>query len=146
MKGKKLSPIYSQYEINTILFYGMMIMFLPLILVFTYIFDIDSLLDINLFILWSVITNFIFTLIGTVILLVRKDHLKRVVKANYRNEFFFLGLISIFGILGVVVFYDYMGGNRDYIANILVVIFAVLLFALIFLGRKFFKFDYMKKK
>jgi len=146
MKGKKITPIYSQYEINTILFYGMMILFLPLVLVFTYIFDVDSYLDINKFILWTVIVNFTISLIGTVVLLLRKDHLKRVVKANYRNEFFFLGLISIFGILGVVVFYDYMGGNRDYIANILVLIFAVLLFTLIFLGRKFFKFDYMKKK
>lgn len=146
MKGKKIPTIYSQFEINTILFYAAVIMFLPLILVITYIFDIDAHLDIDVFILWTIIVNFTITVVGTIILLVRKDHLKREVKANYRVEFIILAALSLFGLLGFVVFYDYLGGNRDYIANILVVLFAILLFALIFLGRKFFKFDYMKKK
>ncbi len=146
MKGTKKSLIYSQYEINTILFFATMILFIPLILVFTYIFDIDQKVDINIFILVTIIVNFILIVFGIVYLLLRKDHLKRVVKPTYRNEFIYLVITSLFGVLGFVVFYDYLGGNRDYIANILVFIGAGLVYIMLLLGRKFFKYDYMKKK
>lgn len=143
-KGKQL--IYSTFEINSILFYGTMIMFIPIILVFTSIFDLDTIVDINQFIFVCVLVNFGFMALGTLVLVLQKDHLKRIVKPTYQKEFIYLVILSIFGVLGFVVFYDYMGGNRDYIANVLVLVFALLVYFLIFLGRKFFKFDYMKKK
>ncbi len=146
MIKKNKPPIYSQYEINAILLYATLIMFMPLILVFTYIFQIEKYLNINTFMLWLIIVNFTLILIGTVILLVRKDRLQRRVKANYRTEFFYLIFISIFGLLGFNVVYDYLGGDRQYIANYLIVILSILFFVLIYLGRKFFKFDFMKKK
>lgn len=146
MIAKERKPIYSMFEIRTILFYATMIMFLPIILVFTYILDIDTLVDINLFVIYILIANGVILIAGTIGLIVRKDHLKRIVKANYQVEFVYLAVITIFGLLGFIVLFDYANGNRDYIANILVVLFVILLYVLIFLGRKFFKFDYMKKK
>jgi len=143
-KGKQL--IYSTFEINSILFYGTMMMFIPIILVFTSIIDLDTIVDINRFILICVFVNFGLMVVGTAVLIIEKDHMKRIVKPTYQKEFIYLVILSIFGVLGFVVFYDYMGGNRDYIANILVFIFAIMVYFLIFLGRKFFKFDYMKKK
>jgi len=92
------------------------------------------------------IVNFILIIVGTIGLIIKKDVLKRRVKPVYRIEFFYLLFLYSFGLLGFVVIYDYMGGNRAYIANILVVLFAGLLFLVIYLGRKFFKFDYMRKK
>lgn len=146
MIPSKRARIYSKFEIDTILFFGTMMMFLPILLVFTFIFDIDQHLDVNRFIFVSLLVNLVVMVSGSVFLLVKKDHLKRQIKPNYQNEYIYLAAISVFGIFGFVVFYDYMGGNRDYIANILVVLVALLVYILMTLGRKFFKFDYMKKK
>jgi hypothetical protein len=143
---KRKTRIYSQYEIKVINFYATMIWLLPIILVVTYVFEIDQKLNINQFIFWLAIANFILTLIGTGVLLFQRDLLKRRVKADYQNEFVYLLFICSFGVLGLVVIYDYMGGNRQYIANVLVVVVAVLIYILLNLNRKFFKYDYMKKK
>ncbi|MBU1145486.1 MAG: hypothetical protein KJ971_06505 [Firmicutes bacterium] len=142
----KKAKIYSLYEISAILFYATMMMVMPIILVITYIFELDQTLNINTFIFWLIIFVFSLTLIGTIVLILKKDYLKRQVKPGYRSEYYYLVVISTFGLLGFIVFYDYLGGNRDYIANILVVLFAIIVFILIVLGRKFFNFDYMKKK
>lgn len=138
--------IYSQFDIDVIIFYTNMVLFMPLILVFTYLFEIDKMLNINTFMFWLVIINFILMIGGTIYLAFNKDRLKRRVKATYRIEFFYMIFLYVFGLLGFVVIYDYMGGDRAYIANILVVLFAILLYLSIYLGRKFFKFDYIEKK
>lgn len=146
MNLKNKTLIYSQFEINVILFYATMIMMLPCILVITYAMGLDQRLNLDTFILGLVIAVFAVIVIGTVTLLFRKDHLKRQVKATYRNEYLYLIFLTAFGVLGFCVLYDYAGGDRAYIANILVVLCSGLIYALLRLGRKFFKFDYMKKK
>ena len=138
--------IYAQYEIDIIVFYATMIFFLPIILVFTYLFEIDKVLNINLFMFWTLIANSIVTVLGTIYLIIKKDYLKRKVKATYRIEFFYLLFIVVFGLLGFIVIYDYLGGDRAYIANILVLLFAILVFSIFYLGKRYFKFDYIKKK
>ncbi|HPJ23982.1 MAG TPA: hypothetical protein PK113_03635 [Bacillota bacterium] len=146
MIKKNRPTIYSQFEIDALLFYMTMLLFMPVVLVFTYLFQVDEILNVNTFMFWLLIVNFILIIVGTIGLIIKKDVLKRRVKPVYRIEFFYLLFLYSFGLLGFVVIYDYMGGNRAYIANILVVLFAGLLFLVIYLGRKFFKFDYMRKK
>lgn len=146
MDARKKSRIYSQYEINAISFFASMIWLLPIVLVITYVFEVDRLLNINDFIFWLAISNLIITILGTLVLLLRKDHLKHKVKADYRNEFIYLLFMCSFGILGFVVFYDYMGFDRQYIANVLVILATIIIYVLLQLGRKFYKFDYLKKK
>ncbi len=143
-KGAK-GRIYSLYEIAVILFYASVIAFIPFVLVVTYIFDLDQSINIDSFILWLIGIDAGAMAVGTAVLLFKKDALRRRVKPSYRSEFIYLMFISAFAVLGFVVFYDYLGGNRAYIANILVVIAAGLVYILIHLGRRFFKFDYMKK-
>lgn len=144
---KKDKPkIYSQFEISVIVFYASMIFFTPIILAFTYLFEVDKYLNINLFMLWTLISNFIIMTLGSLYLGLKRDNLKRKVKAVYRIEFFFLLFLFVFGLLGFVVVYDYLGGDRVYIANILVVLFSILVYLVIYLGRRYFKFDYIKKK
>lgn len=145
ISGKK-GKIHSEFEIRMILFYATMVLLVPNILVITYIFDIDQHVDILEFIFWALMSTLAVTVIGTGILFLRRDFLKRRVKPSYRNEFIYLLFISAFGMLGTAVLYDYLGGNRQYIANILIVIFALMLYMLIMLGRKYFRFDYMGKK
>ncbi|MFP4478118.1 MAG: hypothetical protein ACLFPM_01635 [Candidatus Izemoplasmatales bacterium] len=123
-----------------------MICFLPLVLVFSFTFDVDKIIDPTLYIFIILGINGLTTIVGTVILFIKKDKLKRDVKAHYRGEFIYLIFVSAFAILGFVVLFDYLGGNRDYIANILVFISALTLISLGYLGRKYFKFDYIKRK
>jgi hypothetical protein len=146
MTLKTKNKIYSQFEIAVINFYATTIWLLPMILVFTYAFELDRKLNIDRFILWLLGAVFLVTVVGTVWLLIRKDQLKRRVKPGYRNEFLYLIFITAFGVLGFCVLYDYAGGDRAYIANILVFLCAGLVYLLLILGRKFFKYDYLKKK
>jgi lysylphosphatidylglycerol synthetase-like protein (DUF2156 family) len=123
-----------------------MIGFLPIVLVFTYLFDLHLIyepLDIIYFVL-SI--NLFMTIIGTVLILMKRRTLRRRVKTHYRVEFLYLLFISGFSILGSVVIFDYLGGNRDYIANILVVLSALVFALLVFLGRKYFNLDYITRK
>lgn len=146
MIKKNRPKISTQFEINVIIFYANMVLFLPLILVFTYLFEIDKLLNINDFMFWTLIINFIALLTGTIILAFNRDKLRRKVKVTYRNEFYYLIFLFVFSLLGFVVIYDNMGGNRAYIANILVVLFAGLLYLSILLGRRYFNLDYINKR
>jgi hypothetical protein len=144
---KKDRPrIYSKYEINSILFYGTVILFTPLILVFTYVFNIEKVIDPIIFLLIVLGVNLLIGILGTLFLFLKKDSLKRMVKSNYIYEFYFLVIISVFGILGMVVLFDYLGGNRQYIANILILVVVIFVYILLQLGRKFFKFDFKKRK
>jgi hypothetical protein len=146
MTLKNKAKIYSQFEINVITFYASMIMLLPGILVITYVFGLDRAFNIDSFIRWLLLLVAVATAIGTVWLAFRKDTLKRRVKPGYRNEYFYLVFITAIGVLGFCVLYDYAGGDRAYIANILVVLCTAIIYVLLRLGRQFFKFDYMKKK
>jgi hypothetical protein len=145
MQGKK-PKIYSEYEIRVILFYATMILALPNVLVLSYIFDFASVLDIYRFMFWVAMVVVALAIAGTLILLLNRDHYKRRVKASYRGEFIYLLFQSAFGLLGIAVLYDYLGGSRQYIANVMIIVFAAFFYLLYTLGRKYFKFDYMKKR
>lgn len=140
------AKIFSQYDIITIMFYYTMALLHPNILVITYLFDIASVVDVLQFSFWLLIGILSLTLIGGVVLITQKDRLKRRVKPAYRGEYIALLFLSAFGLLGFAVLYDYLGGNRQYIVNVLTIILALMVYLLIVLGRKYFKFDYMRKK
>ncbi len=137
--------IYTKYEVTLINFYATMLWFVPMVLVITYVFEIDQLFNINRFIFWLAMSNLFGIVVGTFVLLFRRDHLRRQIKPNYQTEFIYLLFISSFGMLGFIVFYDYMGFDRQYIANVLVIVGAILLYILLQLSRKIFKFDFMKR-
>ncbi len=146
MIKKNRPKISTQFEINAIVFYANMILLLPLVLVFTYLFEIDKHVNINDFMFWILVINFVALVTGTIVLALNKDRLRRKVKVTYRNEYYYLIFLFVFGLLGFVVLYDNMGGDRAYIANILVVLFAGLLYLGIILGRKYFNLDYINKR
>lgn len=146
MIKKNRPKIYSKYEINIVLFAATMLLFVPLILVFTYVFDINEVVRISLFLIILAASNLFFLITGGLFIYLNRDKLKRKVKANYLYEFYYLVAISVFGVLGFVVLFDYLGGNRQYVANFLIGLVVVFFYALISVGRKFFRFDYRKKK
>jgi len=140
------TKIYSRFEIQVINFYMTCVWLLPIILVITYVFDLDRRMNIDRFILWVLLGVGLVLAAGTAVLAFRRDALKRQVKPGYRNEYLYLLFVNAFGVLGFCVLYDYAGGDRAYIANILVVLIAFVFFLLLRLGRRFYNFDYMKKK
>lgn len=139
--------IYSKYEINSIVFYGTMLLLMPIVLVFTYVFDaFTNNYEVRIYLLILVGITVLFTIIGTIFLLIKRDKLKRMVKATYVQEFYYLVIISIFGILGLVVLYKYLGGSPEYIASILVLSLLLFAYVLLNLGRKYFNLNYGRKK
>jgi hypothetical protein len=94
---------------------------------------------------WILIANIVLLLLGSLYLGIKRDKLRRKVKATYRGEYFYIVFIFAFALLGFIVIYDYMGGDRAYIANIIVVLFSVMVFLVIYLGRRFFKIDFIRK-
>jgi len=145
MKLRK-TKIYSQYLIINIIFYWTMIGFLPMVLVFSYMLNLHETYEATDIILVVLAVNIVITILGGLLIFFRRDHLKRRVKTHYRNEFIYLFFISAFSILGSVVLFDYLNGNRDYIANILILITAIVFALLVFLSKKYFKIDYISKK
>ena len=144
---KNIRPrIYSKYEIRVILFYGTIILLIPLILVFTYVFNVDQDLNLNLyfFVLGSI--NIVALIAGTLILFLNRDKYKRQVKATYSSEFYYLLITSIFGILGIIVLYNYLNGPIKYIGNLFVILIVIFAYLLLHLGRKYFNFNYRRKK
>ncbi|PKK95328.1 MAG: hypothetical protein CVV60_01885 [Tenericutes bacterium HGW-Tenericutes-5] len=138
--------IYSKFEINSILFYATMILFIPLVLVFTFVFNIEYSFDVKIFLLYLLAVTTVITLIGLSIILLKRDKMKRHVKATYISEFYYLVTISIFGVLGVIVLYNYLGGPQNFIPNIFVILLVLFVYILLRLGRKYFNLKYTKKK
>ncbi|MDD4000601.1 MAG: hypothetical protein PHX62_06890, partial [Bacilli bacterium] len=62
---KKNRPrIYSKFEINLILFYTTMVFLTPLVLVFTYLFDLEYVFGLEKFLLYLFSSNFAIALFG----------------------------------------------------------------------------------
>lgn len=146
IRPKKGEKIYSRYEISVIVFAMTVLWLMPMILVVTYVFSFDLRFNINTFLFWTILFVFAVAVGGGIVLRLSKDRLKRQVKPTYLSEYIYLLFITAFGLLGFVVLYDYLGGDRQYIANILIVLSAGFVYFLLRLGRAFFKIDYMKKK
>lgn len=143
---RRRQKVYSSYEIGKIMFYWSMIGFLPMMLVISYMLDLHNLYDVHYIILAILAINIVLIFVGALILFYRRNKLRRQVKTHYRSEFIYIIFVSAFSLLGTVVLFDYLGGNRDYIANILVFLSAILLVLLALFGRKYFKLDYISRK
>lgn len=138
--------VYSRYEIGLIMYAWSMLGFLPMMLIISYMLDLHLTFDQNIIILFILGLNLLLSLVVGLLMYFKKTKLKRQVKTHYRAEFIYIVFVSVFSLLGSVVLFDYLGGNRDYIANILVFLVALLLLLLGFFGRKFFKLKYISKK
>ena len=137
--------IYSKYEINYIVFLYTMVLFVPLTLVFTYVFNIEYTFDLNILLLALLAIDVFITLIGVIFLRIKRDTLKRNVKINYQNEFYYLVIISVFGLLGFIVLYQYFFGITEYIPSIFVLLLVIFVYTLIKLGQKYFNLRYQRK-
>ena len=143
---RRRQKVYSRYEIGKIMFAWTMVGFLPMMLVISYMLDLHLQYNEVTIIIAISIVNVIAILVGVLVMFYQRNKLRRQVKTHYRAEFIYIIFVSAFSLLGVVVLFDYLGGNRDYIANLLVFLSAIILILLGFFGRRYFKLDYISRK
>lgn len=143
---RRRQKVYSRYEISKIMFVWTMVGFLPMLLVISYMLDLHLYYDELIIIISISIVNAASIMIGVLVLFYERNRLRRQVKTHYRAEFIYIIFVSAFSLLGVVVLFDYLGGNRDYIANILVFLSSLVLVLLGYFGRRYFKLDYISRK
>lgn len=138
--------VYSRYEISLIMYVWTMLGFLPMSLIISYMLDLHLMYNpIDIILILLGINVFLGFVVG-ILIYVQKNKLKRQVKTHYKAEFIYIVFVSVFSLLGIVVLFDYLEGNRDYIANIIVFLAAVILVLLGLFGRKYFKLNYISRK
>jgi len=143
---RRRQKVYSSYAIALFIYGWSFVGFTPIILIIAYMLDLHLVYEPKNIILFVLGINIFIGLISGLVLVLQKNKLKRQVKTHYRSEFILIVFISAFSILGSVVLFDYLGGNRDYIANILVFLAALILVILVFVGKKFFKLNLVSRK
>ncbi len=142
MKRKK---VYSLFQINLIVFYTFCFMLVPILLVFSYIFDIHTITSVNNIILIADIITMVVFVSGLIIILLNKDQSKRRLKPSYQKEFMTLTIIFAFGILGIGVLFVYIFGLLLYVPHVIIPLFLASYLLLYILGNKFFNVNLLKK-
>lgn len=138
--------VYSKYEIGLIMFIWSMLGFIPIMLIISYMLDLHLTHNPKTIILLVLAVNIFLGILVGLLIFFKRNKLKRQVKTHYRAEFIYIVFVSVFSLLGSVVLFDYLDGNRDYIANVLVFLAAILLVLLGFFGKKYFKLNYISRK
>jgi hypothetical protein len=141
MKPKK---VYTLFQINLILFYGISLLLVPVVIVFTYVFHLHMYTSTNYIVLISTIVSLVFFVFGLVYMLIKQDHFKRILKPSYRKEFIILNTFTILGILGFGIFYTYLGGSFFYFPHVVIPLTIISYVVLAFLGYKFFNINLFK--
>ena len=140
------NKIYPFYQIAKLLTIWSSIIFIPIVLVVSYILDLHLVYDVNHILLIVALLNILYALTSVLLLFVKKRRWRMIIKTHYQSEFVFLIFINVIALLGMVVLFDYLGGNRDYIANILVAVSAVVFVMLFYVGKHYFKMDFISRK
>lgn len=133
--------IYTVHQINIILFIITCIMFVPIIVVFSYIFDLQMMVDPITILLVGAAGLVIFIGIGMLLLVFQRKRNYRSVKPSYHKEFSYLLFISALGILGFGIIFTYLGGPTNYIPHVVIPLFLSVYAALFIIGRRYFNVD-----
>lgn len=130
--------VYSMYQINMIISIVVSVMTVPIVSVFTYIFNVTAYVSINnvLYIALAIMiiifgTTFFFTLLT-------KDKLIRKLKPSYQKEFTFISAMSALGVLGSGVLFMYLGGDQFYVAHVIIPLGLVTYSIIYLIGDRFF--------
>ena len=142
MKRKK---VYNLFQINLILFYSFSILLVPILIVFSYIFDLHLVTSANRIILVATIISAITFVIGLTFILITRDHFQRRLKPSYSKEFLWLIIISAFGILGIGVIFIYLTELEFYVAHVIIPLFLLTYLLLYIVGQKYFNINLLKR-
>ena len=142
MKHKR---VYNQFQINLIVFYAAAEMLVPILIVVAYMFDLHLYTSTNYIVLIASIIALVFFVIGFVWILARREQTERKLKPSYYREFVILLALTTFGIIGVGIFYTYLGGSARYIPHVIIPLFIATFSVETIMGHRFFNVDIIKR-
>ena len=142
MKRKK---VYNLFQINLILFYSFSILLVPILIVFSYIMDLQLYTSANRIILLADIISLIVFIVGLTFILITRDIFQRKLKPSYSREFLWLIIISSFGILGIGIIFIYLGGLEFYVPHILIPLSLITYLLLYVVVHKYFNINLLKR-
>ena len=142
MKRKR---VYNRFQVNLIVFYAMSMLMVPIFIVVAYMFDLHEYTSTNKIVLIAATITLIFFVIGLTLLLLTRDKYERRLKPSYQREFMIVNGFSAFGIIGIGIFYTYLGGSFFYVPHVIIPLFIGVYTAVFYVGDRVFNVNLFKK-
>jgi len=141
----KRIKVYNLFQINLILFYSFSILLVPILIVFSYIMDLQLYTSANRIILLADFIALIVFITGLTFILLTRDRFQRKLKPSYSREFLWLIIIASLGILGIGIMFTYLGGLEFYIPHIIIPLSLTTYLLLYVVGHKYFNINLLKR-
>lgn len=137
--------IYTILHINIILFIFSSVMFIPIVSVMAFIFDVQDVIDPLYIILAGASGLVVFVGAGTIYLVLQRSRFDRRVKSSYHKEFSLIVFLCALGVLGSGIIFTYFGGASEYIAHVIIPIFLTVFSIVIFVGKRYLNVDLFRR-
>lgn len=137
--------IYTILHINIIVFIVSSVMFIPIVSVIAFIFDVQEVIDPLYIVLAGASGLVVFVGGGTLYLVVHRKRFDRRVKSSYHKEFSLIVFICALGVLGSGIIFTYFGGAPKYIAHVIIPIFLTVFSIVIFIGKRYLNVDLFRR-
>lgn len=108
-------------------------------------FDLHDYTSTNKIVLIAGVITLIFYVVGLVILLVTRDKYERKLKPRYQREFMIINIFAAFGIIGIGIFYTYLGGSFFYVPHVIIPLFIGVYSSVFFVGDRIFNVALFKR-
>lgn len=142
MKRKR---VFNRFQVNLIVFYVASVLMVPIFIVFAYMFDLHNYTSTNKIVLIASIFTLIFYTGGLTLMLLTRDKYERKLKPSYPKEFMIVNVFSGFGIIGIGIFYTYLGGSFFYVPHVIIPLFIGVYTAVFYVGDRVFHVRIIKK-
>ena len=143
MQHKK---VYNNFQINLIMFYVACFMFVPILVVISYLFDFHLYTSTNTIILIATIILSIFFTVGLIYLLMTREYYERRLKPSYQREMTITLSISAIGVLGLGIMFIYFGGPTYYVPHVIIPVGIGTYSILYFIGIRYFNVSLLNRK
>lgn len=108
-------------------------------------FDLHDYTSTNKIVLIASIITLIFFVAGLTLLLLTRDKYERKLKPRYQREFMIVNVFSAFGIIGIGIFYTYLGGSFFYVPHVIIPLFIGVYTAVFYVGDRIFNVNLFRR-
>ncbi len=143
MEHKK---VYNVFQINVLVFYITSLMLVPVLVIFTYIFDVQLYTSTNTIILVASFILLVYFVAGLIYVLTTKEKFKRKLKPSYQKEFSFVMSLSGLGVLGMGILYLYFGGIALYVPHVIIPLAIAVFTGLYLVGNRYFNVSLLQRR
>ena len=137
--------LYTIFHINIIVLIVSSVMFIPIVSVIAFIFDLQDFIDPLYIILAGASCLVIFVGASVILLVFQRSRYYRRVKPSYHKEFSLIVFICALGVLGSGIIFTYFGGPSKYIAHVIIPIFLAVFSVVIFIGRRYLNVNLFRR-